>query len=179
MSIQHLFNDLQSSGFALTIKGEGLSVVPAGRLTDSQREIIRQHKSELMELLKAKTCCHCFGEVLTDEDAGLMYCLRECEPSKVERRARLQSQLSSGEPSPEATAEFEYQFNERAGILEFEAGMTREESEAKATAEFKNYWFNHYLSCAAWLNDSGACEACQNQPLSTIASPSKSATVTA
>lgn len=117
----------------------------------------------------AKTCRHCSGAVLTDDEAGLIYCLSECEPAKAERRARWASQLQSGEPSAEAMAACQYDFDERAARYEFEAGITREQSETTTSKNLRNYWLNHCRQCGSWLADSGACDVCQNRGGSTIA----------
>lgn len=51
-----LFDELVSTGLAvrLTDDGQSLSVTPATRITDDQRQRIRAHKAELVALLRGK-----------------------------------------------------------------------------------------------------------------------------
>ena len=54
MSALNLYHNLIVQGFKLSIaNGDKLELVPASRLTDSQRTAIKQHKSELLLLLAA------------------------------------------------------------------------------------------------------------------------------
>ena len=54
MSALNLYHNLIVQGFKLSIVNEDkLELVPASRLTDSQRTAIKQHKSELLSLLAA------------------------------------------------------------------------------------------------------------------------------
>ncbi len=51
MSALNLYHNLIVQGFKLSINGDKIELVPASRLTDSQRTAIKQHKSELLLLL--------------------------------------------------------------------------------------------------------------------------------
>lgn len=51
MSALNLYHSLIVQGFKLSVSGDKLELVPASRLTDSQRLAIKQHKSELLLLL--------------------------------------------------------------------------------------------------------------------------------
>jgi hypothetical protein len=48
-----LLADLVRQGFRRALRGSGLAVAPAGRLTDAQRQAIGEHKAELLTLLGA------------------------------------------------------------------------------------------------------------------------------
>ena len=51
MSALNLYHNLIVQGFKLSVSGDKLELVPASRLTDSQRTAIKKHKSELLLLL--------------------------------------------------------------------------------------------------------------------------------
>lgn len=46
-----LLAELRAAGVQPSLRGDGIAV-PAGRLTDEQREAIKRHKPELVELLR-------------------------------------------------------------------------------------------------------------------------------
>jgi hypothetical protein len=48
-----LLAELVGLGFRLAVRGNDIGVAPAGRLTDAQRQVIREHKAELLALLRA------------------------------------------------------------------------------------------------------------------------------
>lgn len=51
----HTFvSNLTASGFSLAASGEKLTVIPASRLSEPQRQFIRRHKPELLALLTGK-----------------------------------------------------------------------------------------------------------------------------
>jgi hypothetical protein len=48
-----LLSDLARRGFTLAPDGDGIRVCPASRLTEDLREAVRQHKPELLALLRS------------------------------------------------------------------------------------------------------------------------------
>lgn len=89
MSALNLYHNLIVQGFKLSIaNGDKLELVPASRLTDSQRTAIKQHKSELLSLLAANshnvTCNQCDHLALTGTCSRLSKrviatAMRECD----------------------------------------------------------------------------------------------------
>jgi hypothetical protein len=55
MTAKMLLDEMQSRGFDLSPTGEGIRVIPFSLLTDTDREAIRNHKNELLDLLGKKS----------------------------------------------------------------------------------------------------------------------------
>jgi hypothetical protein len=53
MTPGYLLADLTRHGFRLVVSGNDIRVAPAGKLTDSQRQVIRENKGELLALIRA------------------------------------------------------------------------------------------------------------------------------
>ena len=105
---------LRQAGFSLAITDDsGLWVEPASRLTDQQRAYIRAHKVLLLEELRA--------------EIGLQVGF-----SEISERFPVMPVMP--EPSPLTVAFDQDAFEERAAILEFEAGASRDEAERRARA---------------------------------------------
>jgi hypothetical protein len=51
MSVADFISDLKAAGFSVTAQGLDLVVMPASKLTDSQRQFIRQNKAEIIAAL--------------------------------------------------------------------------------------------------------------------------------
>jgi hypothetical protein len=52
MRVADFISDLKAAGFSVTAQGLDLVVMPASKLTDPQRQFIRQHKTEIMTALR-------------------------------------------------------------------------------------------------------------------------------
>ena len=98
MSALNLYHNLIVQGFKLSVSGDKLELVPASRLTDSQRLAIKQHKSELLSLLAANshnvTCNNCDHLTLTGTCQRLSKrvipeALRECTFFELRQKERL------------------------------------------------------------------------------------------
>jgi hypothetical protein len=55
MTAISLIENLKTRGFTLALADETIKVKPASRLTDADREAIRNHKNELLDLLGKKS----------------------------------------------------------------------------------------------------------------------------
>jgi virulence-associated protein VagC len=51
MRVADFISDLKAAGFSVTAQGPDLVVTPASKLTDTQRQFIRQHKADIMAAL--------------------------------------------------------------------------------------------------------------------------------
>jgi hypothetical protein len=51
MRVADFISDLKVAGFSVAAEGPDLVVMPASKLTDPQRQFIRQHKAEIMAAL--------------------------------------------------------------------------------------------------------------------------------
>ena len=105
---------MRQAGFlpALSPAG-GLLIEPASKLTPEQRAYIRAHKVLLLEELRA--------------EIGLQVGF-----SEIAERFPVMPVMP--EPSPLTVAFDQDAFEERAAILEFEAGFSRDEAERRARA---------------------------------------------
>ena len=135
MSALNLYHNLIVQGFKLSIaNGDKLELVPASRLTDSQRTAIKQHKSELLLLLAANesyspledgqlnrqsvTCNQCEHLALTGTCQRLSKrvipeALRECTFFELRQKER----LSVVKPTPYSQDELHRLFNQAARPL--------------------------------------------------------------
>ncbi len=69
-----LFNDFSSRGIRLWAESGKLKFkAEQGRLADSDRVLLSNHKSELLQLLTAKTCKRC-GTPMQHIEAGYFSC---------------------------------------------------------------------------------------------------------
>ena len=122
MSALNLYHNLIVQGFKLSVSGDKLELVPASRLTDSQRLAIKQHKSELLSLLAANshnvTCNNCDHLTLTGTCQRLSKrvipeALRECTFFELRQKER----LSVVKPTPYSQDELHRLFNQAARPL--------------------------------------------------------------
>lgn len=58
MAAVRALNRMRQAGFTLELDGAALAVSPADRLNDAQRQFIRQHKPELLDLLHDAETLH-------------------------------------------------------------------------------------------------------------------------
>jgi hypothetical protein len=80
MSAVALLQELSALGFSLTDESGGIAVSPASQLSPDQRQAIRDHKAELLQLLTAnrpQKCPRCHGP-LTKRRACWKCCERLC-----------------------------------------------------------------------------------------------------
>ena len=59
-------------------------------------------------------------------------------------------------PSVVACTQYNFEFNERAAILEFEAGLSRSAAEFQTKEEMRNWYELHCCACASEI-DNGQC----------------------
>jgi|SRR5262245_60752430 len=76
MTATILLSDLQSRGFVLSSVEDGVLVKPSKHLTDEDRQAIRDHKAELLALLRSdpsdgEVCPICHGEL--KEEVGKQF----------------------------------------------------------------------------------------------------------
>lgn len=75
MQAMSLLATLQGRGFKLVADGERLIVAPASALTDDLRMVIREHKPELLQLIKSQDCPECGGNLkLHDQARNIWWC---------------------------------------------------------------------------------------------------------
>jgi len=95
---------MRAAGFALKTDGDALQIAPSDRLTDAQRAYIRAHKVLLLAELRAEL-------------------------------APVAESFPIAPVIPVMPVDFDQDaFEERAAILEFEAGFSRDEAERRALA---------------------------------------------
>jgi ribosomal protein L37AE/L43A len=76
MIAQTIIRRLADRGISLALSGEGIAVEPSSALTDVDRQAIRDHKAELLELLTSGHLCPgCAGEMrLQDLARDVWWC---------------------------------------------------------------------------------------------------------
>jgi hypothetical protein len=98
---------IEAAGYRLRLAGDALQVSPADRLTADQRAFIRAHKADLVAALE--------------------------QPAGAENLLKPTVQAAQGHGIDAAT-DLEEWFEERAAILEYDAGFSRDEAERRALA---------------------------------------------
>ena len=115
MDASTLFTDLTKAGITLRIEGERLVATPGHRLTESHRNLIREHKPALLALV--------------------------WQAPEVSAPALEVSPLAPEVSAPQLTAEdlegITEAVEERAGILAFDAGLPRPEAERQAASAMR------------------------------------------
>ncbi len=96
---------IEAAGYRLRLAGDALQVSPADRLTADQRAFIRAHKADLVAALE--------------------------QPAGAENLLKPTVQAAQGHGIDAAT-DLEEWFEERAAILEYDAGFSRDEAERRA-----------------------------------------------
>jgi ribosomal protein L37AE/L43A len=76
MDASSLLSNLRARGFNLSVEAEMVAIVPFSRLTEFDKEAIREHKAEVLELLAStRLCAICAGELrLQDRAEDAWYC---------------------------------------------------------------------------------------------------------
>jgi ribosomal protein L37AE/L43A len=76
MIAQTIIRRLADRGISLTLSGEGITVTPASALTNEDRQAIRDHKAELLDLLTSGHLCPgCASEMaLQDRERDVWWC---------------------------------------------------------------------------------------------------------
>lgn len=103
MDTSNILGILQGGGLTLFLDGGDLLVTPAAAITPEQRHIIREHKSELLDLLRLSTPAPPTEPATTAQD------------------------------TPQATDLDDDDYQERARIIEFCGGVPRQWAEGLAT----------------------------------------------
>lgn len=58
MSIQDTMQKIQAAGFSLTLDGNDIVVTPPGKLSDQQRQYLKEHKGEILAELQDRVVVH-------------------------------------------------------------------------------------------------------------------------
>ena len=90
------------------------------------------------------------------------YLLRENLPIDSELSA-VSEAAKTNVLSASAIAQRDAEYSERAAVLEFDAGLSREEAEAKAIIEFANWERIHCLLCGADVEAGQGCARCAQE----------------
>ncbi|QVL48766.1 MAG: hypothetical protein KFB96_25005 [Thiocapsa sp.] len=124
------FHRLVSGGFALSADGDRLSVHPADRLTDDLRNGIRKNKPILIRMLREG------------------HALQSPQPAEDDTSKRV------GVPPPLTLAEagtIREAINERAAIIEYDAGATRTAAGDNARSVMRVYRYRLVEHPTTWL----------------------------
>jgi virulence-associated protein VagC len=73
MCVEDFISNLEAAGFSVTAKGPDLVVTPASKLTDQQRQFIRQNKAEFMSELQREAEQRYFGFLITRLDGSQFF----------------------------------------------------------------------------------------------------------
>jgi len=94
MDVSTALQRLQSCGFSLTAENNALIVEPASKLSDTQREWIRQHKAALLKALTAANDEPIRVEVWTP--SGVMMTVTADSPEHAEWLRRMNPPTNAG-----------------------------------------------------------------------------------
>ena len=130
--LQHLF----AAGFRIDADGDKLTIKPASELTDEQRQQVRAHKTELLALLATDPDRWCWphseamnsGEIATFTERVDQSIRRGMTEAQAEALA---DDMVQRDRHPDDWREA---FEERAAIMEFDGGLSRDDAEAEARA---------------------------------------------
>jgi hypothetical protein len=125
-----LLEILRSRGITLAISGANLTVDHNGELTDEDRQLIRDHKADLLaELSESSATEQAAPAPGPDDRSSCPY--PWVTPERLEVAAKGERRRRRGEAQPLCWLPEETR-QERAAIMEFDGGLTREEAERAA-----------------------------------------------